>query len=465
MDIDDLRRRLFGALASSLAVGCGPAVALPGGESGSLSEGSDDDDSTGSVDDGHGTHSSADAGTTTGATTSAGDDDVDDSVDDGHPKFDVLVADVPPDDEPCVPQPEPPLDTCTAPLPPDADHYAFLCVELPADGDCGAWAVEFDAMHADDPSSGWTPECLDGGCSPPVLRAVGCGPLPEYMGQCCFWFVATLGAPCPGRPFLVAGHERLADPTARADWAEGRLGVGTLPRETRSALADVWAQHALFEHASIASFSRFVLHLLACGAPADLVLAANVALGEEIQHAQLFFGFASHYAGAPVGPTALDVRESLSAASLAFDEIVLSAVREGCIAETISAWHVSLAAHGAADPAMASALEEIATQELDHAVLAWRFLDWAWARADDDLRARIMDAFARAETSAPRRANSAMTLDDATLLAHGLLPAELHASAMRQALREVVAPAAHRFFASRGAAQARLRSAGAPAEA
>src|SRR5688500_15942034 len=108
MDIDELRWRLFGALASSLAVGCGPAVGVPDGESGSRSEGSDDDDdSTGSADEGHASHGSADADTTGVTSTSVGEADVDDGVDDGNPKFDVLVADVPPDFEPCVQQPEP----------------------------------------------------------------------------------------------------------------------------------------------------------------------------------------------------------------------------------------------------------------------------------------------------------------------------------------------------------------------
>ena len=441
MDIDDLRGRLFTALASSLAAGCGPAVGSPDGESGSLSQGSGDADAaTSSVADGHGTYGSTAASTTS---TSAEADD------DASPKFDLETRDVGLPTQ-CPPQPYPPVATCDAELPTEFHFFTFFCVELPVEGGCEDWAAQFEATYPDDQWPGWITDCLDSrDCQWQVPEAIGCGPLPYYADQCCFWFVTGWQQSCPGRPFLVAGRERVADPTARSDWAKGRPGVDALPCEIRSALADVWTQQALFEHASIASFSRFVLHLLACGAPADLVAAANVALGEEIEHAQLFFGFASHYAGAPVGPTALDVRDSLSPASLAFAEIVLAAVREGCIAETISAWHVALAARGASDPAMARVLEAVATQELDHAVLAWRFLDWAWTQADDDLRERIVETFAHADASAPRRASSATTLDDATLREHGLLPAELHARATRQALHDVVAPAVRRFLATR----------------
>ena len=43
----------------------------------------------------------------------------------------------------------------------------------------------------------------------------------------------------------------------------------------RRRLAELWSQDALLEHASIASFSRFALQLLAVAAPPALVAGAH----------------------------------------------------------------------------------------------------------------------------------------------------------------------------------------------
>lgn len=106
-----------------------------------------------------------------------------------------------------------------------------------------------------------------------------------------------------GRPFTIASEARTAMAIGRADWAgETEIVVATLPVVTRERLAAAWTRDALYEHASVASFARFVLQLLAVGAPPALVLAGQAAIGDEVRHAQQCFALASAYAGAPVGP-------------------------------------------------------------------------------------------------------------------------------------------------------------------
>ncbi len=82
------------------------------------------------------------------------------------------------------------------------------------------------------------------------------------------------GAPCGiGRPLMVEGRARTASATARSDWGAGDLGVSAhaIDAELRDALARHWLAVAALEHASVASFARFTLHLLALGAPPSLV--------------------------------------------------------------------------------------------------------------------------------------------------------------------------------------------------
>lgn len=338
----------------------------------------------------------------------------------------------------CGPQPMPPAQECTAPLPDEPEAYfLFYCVTLPADVTCEAWAAGPLGAEVSQVTECFAPES----CFPPVVLEIGCGPLPDLGDQCCFWFAVQDQQICPGRPFVVAGRERLAELTERDDWMNDTELSAQPCAPHRTAIAAAWAEQAAFEHASIASFSRFVLQLLACGAPARLLTKAQVALGEEIEHARLFFGFASHYAGRALGPSALSTHDALAGVD-DLDAVVLSAVREGCIAETISAFHVALAAASARDPAMARALARVAEQELEHAALAWAFLAWVLPRASSSLRRRIEATLEAAARFAPRGPSLAPTVGSDEWLAHGILPADVHAEATRHALRELVAPLA-----------------------
>lgn len=436
MDIEVVRRRLLLSIAGTLAVGCGPVVVLP--------DGGDDESSTSGT-----PADSGSATTAVGATTGHGSSHSDSGTTEPSPQSssggdspDEPVLDIggrPPEPAECVPQPPPPQELCDAPLPesePDA-YFMFHCVGLPEGTTCEAWAEGF----VDDTDDWVIIECGDYGCFGPYVIEIGCGPLPDQGDQCCFWFAVADGQICPGRPFVVAGRERLAPVSERDDWRDDIALVIDAHALDRAAIAAAWAEQAAFEHASVASFSRFILQLLACGAPARLLAQAQRALGEEIEHARLFFGFASHYAGRPLGPSALDVRDALDE-STDFDAVVLAAVREGCIAETVSAWHVSLAASSARDPAMAASLARVAEQELEHAALAWAFLAWALPRASEALRALIAATFHAAERHVPRGPTLAGTVGSSEWLAHGILPGEEHAAAARHALRELVAPIA-----------------------
>jgi len=253
--------------------------------------------------------------------------------------------------------------------------------------------------------------------------------------ECCY----VLGGGCPvGRPFIVAGEARTARSVSREDWRSELLpDVSHLDAATRRALADAYRQDGLSEHASVASFARFVLECLALGAPAELVSDAQAALRDEIEHARLSFGLASAYAGEALGPAALDVSGCLSPRPDRH-ESALRAIREGCIAETVSAALLRRASDAATDPTVKAVLARVAEDERRHAVLAWRFVRWLIGQEGASLAAAAAQEFARAPRYVGFGATTELPGNVQALRAHGYLPIAERRSIAEQTLRQVV---------------------------
>ncbi|NUO48457.1 MAG: ferritin-like domain-containing protein [Polyangiaceae bacterium] len=212
------------------------------------------------------------------------------------------------------------------------------------------------------------------------------GPEPG-LEQCCY--IVEVGPPndpnCAviGRPLVVEGRAARAG-VARGDrgWARrataspsGPSIVG-LDAKARALLARAWADDAAYEHASVASFSKLSLELMAFGAPSELVRAAHEAALDEIRHAELGFALASAYAGEALSPTALPEAAKLSLAS-DLASLAAAAVKEGCVGETLAALVASAQHDVATDNAVRSALEVVRADEGRHAELAWKLVAWA----------------------------------------------------------------------------------------
>lgn len=284
-------------------------------------------------------------------------------------------------------------------------------------------------------------ECAGSGTCCNTTEA-GCGPDPGAVGQCCYQ-VGFEFYSCEGRPFTVDGAARTALLEARSDWLADlpiQPSLAGLDDATRSALADKYARSALFEHASVASFARFALELCSVGAPADLLVATQRAIGDEVRHARLCFSLASAYAGAPMGPSTLAMGHEAGRARSA-EEIAAAVVIEGCINETISAILVAAERDRAGDPAVRQALSSIAEDEAAHAELAFRYVAWAHEHGGESVRRAIRDAFAGAALRDPE-IDPALAADPEALAAHGCLPAAARRALSRAALGEVVQPAA-----------------------
>lgn len=353
-----------------------------------------------------------------------------------------------------------------------ADPGCFCAYGCESDADCEAGTV---CRCAGDVLGPYTrcvaSECtIDGDCGDELCQfsqyyGLGCGLEDVENGACttpddlCVTDTPCEGGPCGftgekwvctgvqcGRPFVVDGEAVTGPAVAREDWS-AVLEIADAPAALREPLARYWTQIARCEHASIASFARFSLQLLAVGAPPYLLLAAQRALADEVEHARVSFALASHHAGRAIGPGPLGQADSPGAHTLV--EIVEAVIREACIGETLSALEVREACEQAADPGLCRLLRAIADDEQRHAELGWCFVRWALRGAGPAVHARVQVAFAAAIAGATTQAERMSRGPGAReLRVHGVVDEPLRAAVWREGLRSLVVPAAAALLAA-----------------
>ncbi|APR81220.1 Hypothetical protein A7982_06567 [Minicystis rosea] len=316
---------------------------------------------------------------------------------------------------------------CGGVLPTDADWSVCANATCSTGADCAtgdcALSTYFNGCTADVEVACRNPEDVcrtDPDCAGDGGQHLSCV-MSEGTWQCLGWTCVL------GRPLLVEGRARTARAIARGDWSArlepDLIGLDGLDAVEREALARYWAEAAAMEHASVASFARFTMELLALGAPAALVAEAQRAGLDEVEHARIAYGLASAYAGREIGPGALDLR----AVRIATDRRVVmrALIEEACVGETLGVAEALALAEIARDPLLRATHRRIAEDEQRHAELAWRTLAWMLdGRADD---AQFAAQCFEEATAAVERSPAG----EAAL-----------AAARRAALREVVAPCA-----------------------
>lgn len=272
------------------------------------------------------------------------------------------------------------------------------------------------------------------------------GPVAEN-GQCCYTLVVSDGCIVVGRPFTVDSCLVVSSLERRDDWCapsaepadDSRLTAGE-----RRRLADMWSEAGLFEHASVASFGRFALELMALGAPADLIRGAHEAALDEVRHAELSFALASRFAGEVRGPSRFPANHGASIRSDVGSIIAATAI-EGCVHETVAALVAMAQRDASTDPAVRAALTEIAEDESRHAELAFRTLRWASTTGESSavrcaLRAAMREAQVLLARERAAVATADASQDGARLGAYGSLEVAELARVKVAALEGVVLP-------------------------
>ena len=277
-----------------------------------------------------------------------------------------------------------------------------VCV--PAEGTEGARTAE-SAGCGDHPGSQvWAPGL-----------ALPCGPCaftidPEattkqravHDNACCYTGTSPSG---PGRALRPAAGV-LPAPLPRADWTDGageRIDLSrVVDARVRDAARLAWLDAAALEHASVATFARLSLELLALGSPPSLVADAHAAAQDEIRHATSSYAIASTLGAHVVGPGALAAGAAPLAAPT-LERIASEALLDGCFGETLASLMAAEGAARAEDPALQRVLDGIAEDEARHAELAWRILAWALASSPSTVAPALEAALTTISVTAARR--------------------------------------------------------------
>lgn len=213
----------------------------------------------------------------------------------------------------------------------------------------------------------------------------------------------------------------------------------------RPFLVGAWLKDALEEHASVAAFARFTLHLLSLGAPPALVLGSQRASLDEIQRAKACFGLACRYGREPLGPAGLAVGDAVRELSL--EEVARLTAQEGCVGETLGAVLAREQLSVSRDSSVIAALKKIAVDEARHAELAWSFVRWAVLAGGVAVREAIMEGVEHAIAGTlSMEVASYDGIDLEALHAHGRLTCAESRRVARKAIEEVVRPCLRALF-------------------
>jgi hypothetical protein len=243
---------------------------------------------------------------------------------------------------------------------------------------------------------------------------------------------------CPGgRPFVVHGEPITAQLRPEC------FATSAMPAAIEPELARAWAEDGLFEHASVASFARFALELLALGAPPALLREVHVAIADELRHASLCFGLARRF-GVAVDPGALPISNAVLARVGDPIATALALFEEGCVNESLAACEAADAAGTCQDAEIREVLESIAADERRHASLAWGALRWLIDTHGERVRAPLRARLARLESRS--RVLVRDVAFDRRWIAHGRLSPVRRAQVHRRVMAELVSPLARELL-------------------
>lgn len=238
-----------------------------------------------------------------------------------------------------------------------------------------------------------------------------------------------------GRLLVVDGQVWTATGTQREDWSiQLTVSPEDLPLALRLEIARRWEIIAALEHASIASFARTTLSLLALGAPPDLLIDTQRAAADEVEHARITYSLVGRYGGVSRGPGPLPLPQAQLSLPSTRREAIKAVIAEACVGETLGAAEARSMALNTRDSELALMLEQIAMDEERHAALAWRTLQWLMGD-DSDLR-----EVARFCLQDRIEALMAAPVEGIEIHGHGLLSAQMTRRVREETLLRVVRP-------------------------
>jgi len=189
---------------------------------------------------------------------------------------------------------------------------------------------------------------------------------------------ATVGF-ARGRQLRRFGRVLLPPVTDGADWVDEALeldGVTHAP----PGVGEQWRENGRTEHASVASFARLTLDLMALGAPPALVASANQDALDEIRHTEACFALAFALDGRRESPGPFPEAQRVHTLSrvrgVALAELAVLSLVDGALHEGVSARVIAKLARRAQHPKIIALLKQIAADEGRHAAHGWDVVEW-----------------------------------------------------------------------------------------
>jgi hypothetical protein len=257
-----------------------------------------------------------------------------------------------------------------------APRVAFAAIGLPGFGACVVLAilglVRGVASWAENPPGTLGIMGLISG----IVFAAG-AVMMSLLGAFSAW-LATVGF-SRGRQLRKCGRVLLPPVCAGDAWVDSgvRLEGGA---RVPAGLADRWRANGRTEHASVASFARLSLDLMALGAPPALIAAANRDALDEIRHARACFALAYALDGKAESPGpfpgAQTARTLPRSRRFALATLAVTSLVDGALHEGVSARIIAKLARRCEEPAIQKILEQIAADEGRHAAHGWHVVEW-----------------------------------------------------------------------------------------
>lgn len=185
-----------------------------------------------------------------------------------------------------------------------------------------------------------------------------------------------------GRPLRVAGQAARPAVLGPVDGAPTGLEAAVFEEH--------WTESAALEHAAAHAFAALGRSLQAVDAPRGLIDWCERARADEERHATLCLELANGRSSAPRELEAFDPPSPDTPADLG--ALGASSLVDGCYAEGIAAAVAADLARSCTDPRTRDVLEAIASDEADHAELAWAIVALALERGGPAVRRAIDDA-------------------------------------------------------------------------
>ena len=269
----------------------------------------------------------------------------------------------------------------------------MFCQDLPSDGslcpsinDVDPYSLLLNTVGSPaDPWCDWMP-----------MYGTGCGPEPSVADACCYTLDVELSCIAVGRPLTIEGAARLASVCQSSQWNKRiNADASSLTSEQRDILVQGWLKAAQEEHASVASFARFTMELMALGAPPELLLSATRAQADEVAHARSCFAIASQIAETQFGPGPLNIHGALPETTT-FEQVLVMTILEGCINETLAAAEAAWLSEQTEIASIQKTHRQIAKDEAKHAALGWKTVEWILS-VKPELKAVAAAAFEQAK--------------------------------------------------------------------